>query len=1019
MIRTKGIFLLVMFYSAFTTIGIAQAPTISSFSPVSAGTNSSVFITGTNFTCALTVKFGGVPAASYTVNSSTSITARVGAGASGNVTVTTPSGTASKSGFVYLPPPTITSFLPGTCGIGTVVTIQGSGFTSVAGVRFGNVNASSFTVVSPTTITAVVGAGSSGYVSIITTHGSAFSSGFIHLGPVINTFTPLSGPDGTTLTITGANFTGTTSVTIGGLAVTSYNIVSSDTITAITAPGSSGLLNVTTPFGTGSIRGFNAATITSFSPTFGTIGSVVTIKGFNFTSATGVTFGGVSATTFTQSGDTSISALVSTGASGFVKLTTALFGMDSSSFFSFSLPIPQISSFTPTTAGPAAIVTIKGRYFTGTTTVVFGSTPASSFTVVNDSLITAVVSGGSSGSVALTNSYGTGTKTGFVFTTLPTITSFTPEYGPVGSIVRIDGANFNPLASSDTVYFGGVLSPVLTANSGFVTVSVPHGTGYKSINLSTSGLITSSVKPFVITFPGDSIFTPNSFDSRINFTAGYLPQDVVAGDFDGDGKPDLAAINYGDDNVSVYRNTSVPGLISFAPKIDFATNAGPHSITAFDMNGDNKLDIVMATQSGVCILKNTSTTGNISFAPYYQTGTGIGNKDIAVADFDVDGKPDIAVANSDAFKVTVFKNTSSGGVLSFTSIFDYSTGHPYHITAADLNGDGKPEFIINNVPDASVPPGFFSVFKNLSSGPGSFSFALTNYYYDPINIFYDITSADLDGDSKPDLAMVNAGTNSISFVRNISNSCAILFDTLINYSAGSTQNAIKIADLNGDKKPDLVAVGTDMLVFKNNSVPGIISFLPYVNYPEATSMLGFHINDLDMDGKNDIATANLWDYNISVLRNKIGPNLRQLCPPSATTSISASTGGTTYQWQLDSGSGFNNIADNSNYSGTNLQVLQLISIPTSWYGYRYRCVTDGINGEETELRFRNIWTGSINTQWENPGNWSCGTVPDMNTDVLISAGSSVINSNITIRSLSISPGATLTVNSGYTLTITH
>jgi hypothetical protein len=195
-------------------------------------------------------------------------------------------------------------------------------------------------------------------------------------------------------------------------------------------------------------------------------------------------------------------------------------------------------------------------------------------------------------------------------------------------------------------------------------------------------------------------------------------------------------------------------------------------------------------------------------------------------------------------------------------------------------------------------------------------------------------------------------------------------------------------------------------------------YLRTIQFPEP-SLRGIHINDVDMDGKNDIATANLWDYNISVLRNKSGPNLSQLCPPSASTFVSAGNAGTTYQWQLDSGSGFNNITDNSNYIGTNQQVLQLISIASSWYGYKYRCVTDGINGEETELRFRNIWTGAINMQWENPGNWSCGTVPDINTDVLITAGASVLNSNTTIRSLSISPGANVTVNSGFILTITH
>ncbi len=75
------------------------------------------------------------------------------------------------------------------------------------------------------------------------------------------------------------------------------------------------------------------------------------------------------------------------------------------------------------------------------------------------------------------------------------------------------------------------------------------------------------------------------------------------------------------------------------------------------VNGHNNSNTIRSQYS-----RNTSTAGNFSFATDYVTLTGIGNKDLVIVDFDKDGKPDIAVANSDAFKVTVFKNTSTGGV---------------------------------------------------------------------------------------------------------------------------------------------------------------------------------------------------------------------------------------------------------------------------------------------------------------------------------------------------------------------
>jgi hypothetical protein len=80
---------------------LINSPTITSFTPTSAGTGSSITITGTNFTGATSVSFGGIDATSFTVNSSTNITAVVGAGATGDVSVTTPGGTATLAGFTF------------------------------------------------------------------------------------------------------------------------------------------------------------------------------------------------------------------------------------------------------------------------------------------------------------------------------------------------------------------------------------------------------------------------------------------------------------------------------------------------------------------------------------------------------------------------------------------------------------------------------------------------------------------------------------------------------------------------------------------------------------------------------------------------------------------------------------------------------------------------------------------------------------------------------------------------------
>jgi hypothetical protein len=93
-------------------------------------------------------------------------------------------------------------------------------------------------------------------------------------------------------------------------------------------------------------------------------------------------------------------------------------------------------------------------------------------------------------------------------------------------------------------------------------------------------------------------------------------------------------------------------------------------------------------------------------------------------------------------------------------------------------------------------------------------------------------------------------------------------------------------------------------------------------------------------------------------------------------------------------------------------VLQLINLPTTYSGYKYRCVLDGINSNVNEVRFSNIWNGNSGSNWFEAANWSCGIVPDENTAVVVPGGISVypvINANTIIKSISVHPGATVTL----------
>jgi IPT/TIG domain len=169
-----------------TPAALAAAPTITSFSPTCGQVGTTVIITGTAFqdapSAVSAVTFNGTAATTFTVNSDTQITATVPAGATtGPIAVTDSEATATSTGtFVVATTagPCIASFTPTSGNPGTVVTITGGAFTGASAVTFGGVAATTFTVDSPTQITATVPATAvTGPIAVMTSAGTGTSTG--------------------------------------------------------------------------------------------------------------------------------------------------------------------------------------------------------------------------------------------------------------------------------------------------------------------------------------------------------------------------------------------------------------------------------------------------------------------------------------------------------------------------------------------------------------------------------------------------------------------------------------------------------------------------------------------------------------------------------------------------------------------------------------------------------------------------------------------------------------------------
>ncbi len=147
------------------------------------------------------------------------------------------------------------------------------------------------------------------------------------------------------------------------------------------------------------------------------------------------------------------------------------------------------------------------------------------------------------------------------------------------------------------------------------------------------------------------------------------------------------------------------------------------------------------------------------------------------------------------------------------------------------------------------------------------------------------------------------------------------------------------------------------------------------------------------------------------------------CPGNNIT-YGAGVTGSSYQWQVNTGSGYNNISNNAIYAGASADSLKLNSPPTFFYGNTYRCIINAALGSvyspEFTLKFGVTWIGSVSKSWENPLNWGCGIMPDDNTDVIIN-GTAVftpeLSANATIRSLKLISSANLLIKTGAILSI--
>jgi uncharacterized protein (UPF0548 family) len=370
--------------------------------------------------------------------------------------------------------------------------------------------------------------------------------------------------------------------------------------------------------------------------------------------------------------------------------------------------------------------------------------------------------------------------------------------------------------------------------------------------------------PITIFYAGDTNFltgTSRVFTHKvINFNAcgtlqgpltpslatGTDPQGVAVGDFNGDGKTDLASANFTSNTVSVFLGN---GDNTFQAKADYVVGTNPLSVAVGDFNGDGYLDLAVANagSGNVSVLLNA---GNGTFLPAQSYGAGSSPQSVAVGDFNGDGRLDLVVSNLNSADVSVLLGNGDG---TFQAAVDSPAGtQPSGVAVGDFNNDSKPDIAVGNFNTSQI-----SVL--LGNGDGTFQAPVT-YAVGPNPI--SVAAGDFEGNGILDLAVANFGAGYVSVLLGNGDGT---FKAHVNYSTGSRPASVAVADFDGRGVADLVTGNSTSDTVSILLGNGNGTFKAAANYAAGNQPHSVAVGDFAGTGKPGVVVANELSNDLSVL----------------------------------------------------------------------------------------------------------------------------------------------------------
>jgi hypothetical protein len=371
---------------------------------------------------------------------------------------------------------------------------------------------------------------------------------------------------------------------------------------------------------------------------------------------------------------------------------------------------------------------------------------------------------------------------------------------------------------------------------------------------------------------GDGTFAP-----KVDYLAGTNPRTAVAGDLNADSILDLAVTNAGSNNVSVLLGTGSGsrGNGTFAARLDYPTGTEPNSVTVADFNADGMMDLAVANEGSnnvsVLLGRGSAGKGDGTFAPKVDYASGSRSWFLTTGDFNADSILDLAVVNwgSDNISVLLGRGSGGRGNGTFAWMVNYTTGgNPRSVATGDFNADAILDLVVTNSWSNNVSV----LLGNGSSGRGNGTFAAKVDY--PIGSYpYSVTTGDFNADAILDLAVANSGDPpnvSVLLGNGSSGRGDGTFAPKVDYLAGSGPDSVVAGDFNADSILDLAVANwasdnVSVLLGNGSGGRGDGTFATRVNYPTGKYSRTVTMGDFNADGILDLAVANFWYSQISVL----------------------------------------------------------------------------------------------------------------------------------------------------------